>query len=92
MRLAHAAVSTSGDTQQFVEIDGTRYSHVIDPRTGLGLTHRLLVTIIADDGMTADGLATTVGILGAEVGRAFLAKHYPGVRAYIRRAVPDDAE
>jgi thiamine biosynthesis lipoprotein len=91
-RLSHAAVSTSGDTQQFVEIDGTRYSHVIDPRTGLGLTHRLLVTIIADDGMTADGLATTVGILGATAGRAFLAEHYLDATAYIRRADPDDAE
>jgi thiamine biosynthesis lipoprotein len=92
VRLAHAAVSTSGDTQQFVEIDRTRYSHVIDPRTGLGLTHRLLVTIIAEDGMTADGLATTVGVLGAEDGRAFLAQHYPGVTATLRRAGTTDAE
>lgn len=92
VRLTHAAVSTSGDTEQFVEIGGTRYSHVIDPRTGLGLTHRLLVTIIANDGMTADGLATTVGILGAEAGRAFLATHYPGVTAHIRRAAAADAE
>jgi len=90
--LKHAAIATSGDTQQFVEIGGTRYSHVIDPRTGLGLTHRLLVTIIANDGMTADGLATTVGILGAEAGRAFLATHYPGVTAHIRRAGTVDAE
>lgn len=86
VRITHAAVSTSGDTQQFVEIDGTRYSHVVDPRTGLGVTHRLLVTVIADDGSTADGLATTVGVLGAEEGRAFLDTHYPSVRAYIRPA------
>ncbi len=88
LRLDHAAVSTSGDTHQFVEIDGTRYSHVVDPRTGLGLTHRLLVTIIAEDGTTADGLATTVGVLGADAGRAFLDEHYPSVRAYIRSASP----
>lgn len=86
VHLSHAAVSTSGDTEQFAEIDGTRYSHVIDPRTGLGLTHRLLVTIIADDGLTADGLATTVGVLGAETGRAFLDMHYPEVTAYLHRA------
>lgn len=84
--LAHAAISTSGDTEQFVKIGGTRYSHVIDPRTGLGLTHRLMVTIIADDGLTADGLATTVGILGSEQGQVFLAKHYPDITAYLRRA------
>lgn len=86
LRLSNAAVATSGDTQQFVEIDGTRYSHVVDPRTGLGVTHRLLVTVIADDGATADGLATTVGVLGAEEGRTFLDTHFPSVRAYIRSA------
>lgn len=86
VRLTDAAVATSGDTQQFVEIDGTRYSHVVDPRTGLGLTHRLLVTVIADRGVTADGLATTVGVLGAEDGRAFLNTHYPSATAYIRPA------
>lgn len=84
LELEHAAVSTSGDTYQFVEINGTRYSHVVDPRTGLGLTHHLLVTIVAADGMTADGLATTVGILGQTAGRDFLAEHYPSVQAYVR--------
>jgi len=86
VRLRDAAVATSGDTEQFVEIDGTRYSHVVDPRTGLGLTHRLLVTIIADRGVTADGLATTVGVLGPEAGRTFLDAHYPAATAYVRRA------
>lgn len=84
--LTHAAVSTSGDTYQYVEIDGTRYSHVVNPQTGLGLTHHLLVTIIAEDGMTADGLATTVSVLGPEDGRSFLADHYPDVTTYIRRS------
>lgn len=86
--ITHAAVSTSGDTEQSVEIDGTVYSHVVDPRTGLGLTHRLLVTVIADDGFTADGLATTIGVLGAEKGRDFLESYYPDARGYIRRAEP----
>lgn len=84
IHLTHAAVSTSGDTHQFVEIDGTRYSHIVNPKTGLGLTHHLLVTIVAEDGMTADGLATTVSLLGPEAGRSFLAEHYPDVTSYIR--------
>jgi len=84
VRLHHAAVSTSGDAHQFVEIDGTRYSHVVNPRTGLGLTHHLLVTVVAEDGITADGLATTVGVLGAGAGRALLNEHYPSARAYIQ--------
>lgn len=82
--LTNAALSTSGDTHQFVEIDGTRYSHIVDPRTGMGLTHRLLVSIVARDGATADALATTVSVLGPEAGRAFLNRHYPDVTAYIR--------
>ena len=84
LRLADAAVSTSGDTYQSVVINGTRYSHVVDPRTGLGLTHHLLVTIISKNGMTADGLATTVSVLGPDHGRAFLNEHYPAVTAYVR--------
>lgn len=84
LRLDHAAVATSGDTYQYVEINGTRYSHVVDPRTGLGLTQHPLVTIVAEDGITADGLATTVSVLGPNAGRAFLAEHYPSVRAYVR--------
>lgn len=86
VRLRNAAVATSGDTEQFVEIDGTRYSHVIDPRTGVGLTHRLLVTVVADRGVVADGLATTVGVLGRTDGRAFLTAHYSSVTAYLRQA------
>lgn len=83
--ITNAALSTSGDTQQFVEIDGTRYSHVIDPRTGLGLTNRIMATVIAPSGTTADALATTATILGPQKGQAF-AKSHEQVSIYIRRA------
>lgn len=82
--LEHAAVSTSGDTQQFVTIHGTRYSHVVDPRTGLGLTNHLLVTVVTEAGITADGLATTIGVLGADAGRTLVDQHYPSADVYIR--------
>lgn len=78
----NAAISTSGDTEQFVVIDGKRYSHIVDPRTGLGLTERSLVTIVADQGLTNDPLSTAVSILGPEQGRA-LAKSY-NAQVYIR--------
>lgn len=68
LRLKNCAVSTSGDAFQFVEIDGVRYSHIVDPKTGLGLTHRSSVTVISPDGADADGLATAVTILGPEKG------------------------
>jgi len=66
--LAREAIATSGDVFQRVEIGGNRYSHIIDPRTGIGLTDHSLVTVIARDCTTADSLATTVSVLGPKSG------------------------
>lgn len=66
LSLQNCAISTSGDVFQFVEIGGVRYSHIVDPQTGLGLTHRSSVTVVATKGSTADALATAVCILGPE--------------------------
>jgi thiamine biosynthesis lipoprotein len=82
LRVVNGAVATSGDTWQFVEIDGKRYSHIIDPRTGWGLTTHSSVTVLAPDGMTADGLATAVSVLGPQEGLA-LVEQTPGVAALI---------
>ena len=57
------AVITSGDAFQFLEHDGKRYSHIVDPRTGYGVTFQRNVTIIAEDGTTADWLATACSII-----------------------------
>jgi thiamine biosynthesis lipoprotein len=80
--LRNAGISTSGDTEQFIEIDGVRYSHIVDPRTGLGLTNRIQATVIARDATTTDALATAVCVLGTERGLA-LADSLPGVSALI---------
>ena len=64
VHLADAAISTSGDAFQFVELNGTRYSHIVDPQTGLGLTRRNSVSIIAPDCTTADALATAICVMG----------------------------
>ena len=53
---------------QFVEFNGKRYSHIVDPRTGLGLTNAWQVTVVARDGTTADGLDTGLAVLGPERG------------------------
>jgi thiamine biosynthesis lipoprotein len=66
--LANAAVSTSGDAEQFVEIGGVRYSHIVDPRTGLGVRDRMSTTVVAPDAITADALATAVSVLKVEDG------------------------
>ena len=64
--LKDGAVSTSGDSEQFVEIGGVRYSHVVDPHTGLGLTGRRSVTVVARRGIQADSLTKVASILPAD--------------------------
>jgi thiamine biosynthesis lipoprotein len=66
--LANAAVTTSGDAFQAVEIDGVRYSHIVDPLTGLGVVGPTAVTVIAPDCATADALATAASVLGPQRG------------------------
>jgi FAD:protein FMN transferase len=66
--LKNCAISTSGDAFQFVEIDGVRYSHIVNPHTGLGLTERTSVTVLAQDGTTSDALATAICVLGPQKG------------------------
>lgn len=70
LQLANRSVSTSGDMYQFIELDGIRYSHIIHPKTGCGLTHRIACSVIAADTTTSDALATALCILGPEAGRA----------------------
>jgi thiamine biosynthesis lipoprotein len=83
--LENAAVATSGDIFQRLEIEGRRYSHILDPRTGIGLTDHSLVVVLARDGMTADSLATAVSVLGPEEGLR-LADRTPGAAALVLRA------
>jgi thiamine biosynthesis lipoprotein len=70
--LAHSAVSTSGDSQQFLNIDGVRYSHIVNPKTGLGLTERIAVTIIGPNAVTTDSAATAVSVMGKKRGLAWV--------------------
>jgi thiamine biosynthesis lipoprotein len=63
------AFATSGDYRNFFEIDGVRYSHVIDPRTGYPVSNGVVsVSILADNCTMADGLATAIMVMGAEKG------------------------
>ncbi len=66
------AVATSGVQQRFNVIDGKRYSHIIDPRTGRPAEQAPAVTVIAPDGLTADAWATVFSVLTVEEGRAMV--------------------
>lgn len=70
--LKNCGVANSGDMYQFVEINGKRYSHIVDPKTGLGLTNRLTVSVIAPTAADADALASAVSVLGPEKGLALI--------------------
>jgi thiamine biosynthesis lipoprotein len=63
LKLRDKTVTTSGDMFQFAEIDGVRYSHVINPKTGLGSVHRIQATVISDSGMYADALASACTLM-----------------------------
>jgi thiamine biosynthesis lipoprotein len=80
--LHNAGISTSGDSEQFVEINGVRYSHILDPTTGLGMTNRVQATIIGPDATTTDSLDTTVALLGPVRGFA-LVDSFPHAAALI---------
>jgi thiamine biosynthesis lipoprotein len=85
LSLSNVAVATSGDMWQYVEIDGRRYSHIVDPRTGLGLTDHSSVTVIAPDAITADGLASAVSVMGPKKGIELI-DAMPNTAALIMRA------
>jgi len=82
LELANCAISTSGDAFRGVEIGGVRYSHIVDPKTGVGLKHRSSVTVIAPNCTAADAMATAVSVLGPEQGIEAL-QRFPGSQARI---------
>mgnify|MGYP002700259916 CR=1 FL=1 len=66
------AVATSGDYRNYFEAEGQRFSHIINPATGKPIVHNLVsVTVITPSSMTADGLSTTLMVMGAEQGMKF---------------------
>jgi thiamine biosynthesis lipoprotein len=89
--LSNAAVTTSGDAFQHVVIGGQRYSHIVDPHTGLGLTDHSGVTVIAPDCTTADSLATAVSVLGPKAGLKLI-ERTPGAAALIVRSTDGPPE
>ena len=87
LQLSSGAVATSGDYRNFREIDGKRYSHLIDPRTGYPITHRLAsVTVWHPETMWADGYATLLSIVGPEQGQRFAEQAKLAVAMLIRSA------
>ncbi len=82
--LSNAAISTSGDLEQSIVIEGTRYSHIVDPKTGLGLSHRRSVSVIAPTTTESDSLATACSVLDKTAALALIKKRGPAYHIRIR--------
>ncbi len=83
--LENAAVATSGDAFQALVIGGTRYSHIVDPRTGRALATRTSASVVARDGALADALATATCVLGPDEGLAACERRGAHARVTLER-------
>ncbi|GAB3033708.1 FAD:protein FMN transferase [Spirosoma pulveris] len=80
--LKKAAITTSGDTYRFLEHNGRRYSHIMDPRSGLGLRHFVRATVWAPDGYRADALTKVFSVAGLRKSRRLI-RRFSGVKLLI---------
>lgn len=91
IELENSALATSGDYRHYFEVDGVRYAHIIDPRTGYPVRHSVSsVSVLAPTCVLADGLATALVVMGEEDG-IHTAGNMPTVEAlFLRKKGEDD--
>lgn len=82
IQISDTSVSTSGDYERFVIIEGKRYSHIMDPRTGLPISKISAVTVVTESACDADALSTMV-LINGENCRDLLLKEFPGINILI---------
>jgi thiamine biosynthesis lipoprotein len=82
MEISNKAVATSGNYEKFITINGKKYSHTIDPKTGLPITGIKSVTIIASNAEFADAMATPIAVMGIKAG-LFLIDQIPDLYCII---------
>ena len=80
--LKDAAVATSGDMYQYVEIEGEKYSHIINPQTGMALNNRIQVTAIAKNATMADAYASAYSVMAFGNGTGNI-KEFPNLEIFI---------
>ena len=91
LALSRVAVDTSGDAFQYLQLGGRRYSHIVDPRTGMGLTDGSKVTVVAPNGLTGDPLTKVVAVLGPQRGLKLI-DETPRAAAWLLRATEGKVE
>ena len=80
--LTDAGVATSGDNYRYLEHDGERYSHIVDPKTGIGLRYHVRTTVIAPTGTYADALATAISVAGSKRSKRIV-RRFSGVQVWL---------
>ncbi len=83
MLFTHCAVSSSGDTEQYTEMSGARWSHVVDPRLGWALNSRAQATVVAKTGLLSDPLSTAMTV-GREAERKSLQQRWPQAKSWVK--------
>lgn len=85
VELANVGIATSGATYRFIEHKGRKYSHIVNPFTGIGLEHHIQSTVIAPNGTLADAMATAISVAGIEKSKALLSK-FPEVKVWLKES------
>lgn len=91
VKLRNQAIATSGDLYQYTLIDGKRYSHIIDPKTGRALNNNIQVTTIAPNGTMADAYASALSVLGIKNGKKIV-ERTTGLEVFMVEDIPDQYE
>ncbi|NOS75745.1 MAG: FAD:protein FMN transferase, partial [Methyloglobulus sp.] len=77
LSITDTGMATSGDYRNYFEVEGVRFSHTIDPRTGRPINHKLAsVTVLSETSMEADGLATAFMVMGPDEGYKFAEQNH----------------
>ena len=82
LEISDKAIATSGNYEKFITIDGKKYSHTIDPKTGLPITGIKSVTVISINAEFADAMATPIAVMGIEKG-LFLVNQLPNLHCIV---------
>ncbi len=80
--LSNVGIATSGATYRYLEHEGVRYSHIVNPQTGVGLRYHVRTTVIAPNGTLADALATAFSVAGIEDSKRIV-ENFPNVKVWL---------
>jgi len=79
---SNVGIATSGPTYRYLDYKGKRYSHIVNPKTGIGLEHHVRTTVISPNATEADALATAFSVSGIKEGKKYL-KRFPDNKVWL---------